>query len=193
MTEPNTTPTDAEKLQAILDAEADEELRAIIDAMTKELGGVGINDQQIALRLARTLHAKGVSTLTALPSRHDEGGLYQLFAGLTPAERLEAGDIIARREGHDPDSKGWPDWLHSIMGQVEHGDRIGQARTDLAASLAALAEASANVQQVCDTLREEYDVDFMEGGELTRLFTHHLAAADIAIRTAVRLNPVKED
>lgn len=170
----------------------DAELQRTLDTLIKDLGGCGITDQQIALRLARTLAAKGVSTIDALPDQNDPAKVYELFAGLTPAERLEAGDLIARRNGHDTDNNGWPQWLHNLLAEVENGDRIAEARADLKAALAALADAHRHVERICATLTEEYDVEYVEGGSLTSLFRHHLDQAGISIETAQALNPVKD-
>jgi hypothetical protein len=170
----------------------DDELQAAAEAMVKDLGDCGITDAQIALRLARTFITKGIATTSALPGIEDPAGILTLFAGLSSSERLEAGEIIARRAGHDPDVDNWPDWLERLLEQAHNIDRINASRQKLAAALKGLDKAHRAVQSVCADLEEEFDVEFVEGGDLSNLFRHHLEQAGIAIRTAVHLNPVKE-
>lgn len=150
--------------------------------------GVGITNPAITQRLADVLTTAGF-TADTLPSSAHGDAVCNLFTQLTPAERIELGEALALNTGHDVDNKGWPDWLTKQLTQAEHDDEIARTRDKFNTQLTDTLHAMRRLQATRRELIDLHDGDMAECGEL---FPHHLDQADIALRTAAALNPVKE-
>lgn len=167
----------------------DDELKAAADAMVDQLGNLGVTDAGIALRLARTLTAKGYTPSFLPTSRHGDSA-EELFRELDSSDRHELGGLIAAA---DPSTTGytWPAWLTNALERVENDDRITALRDVFNAALKDAVDAVAGVQRIHGSLVEAFDVEFAEGRDAV-LFETYLKKADLALRTASAINPIKE-
>jgi hypothetical protein len=167
----------------------DEELQAAAAAMVAQLGDLGITDAGIAARLAKTLTAKGY-TPDFLPGPGQGSSMDEIFSELDSSDRIALGDLIAER---DPSTAGdiWPKWLNSALESVENADRITALRQTFNTAINDAVAAVAAVGRIHNTLIEEFDVELAESRD-GDMFETYLKKAELALRTAAAVNPVKE-
>ncbi len=167
----------------------DDELKAAADAMVDQLGNLGVTDAGIALRLAKTLTSKGY-TPNFLPTSGHGDAAEELFRELDPSDRHELGDLISAADTSTT-GNAWPTWLTNALDRVEHDDRIATLRQTFNTALDDAVAAVAAVGRIHASLMEAFDVELAEG-RAGILFETYLQKADLALRTASALNPVKE-
>ena len=141
-----------------------------------------------AVRVMRALATHGFTVFNPPTSAHGAAAEIVMY-DLKPGEdrHLLCDLIAAKTSGLHGNSQPWPKWLQDAAISVENSDDIAIARREFRDALAAAERAIRKVRKIHDRLAGPlYDVEYAEGSDL---IPHHLAAADIAIRTAVQLNP----
>jgi len=141
----------------------------------------GLTDSSAATRIADALIAAGFTN--GFPSTAHGAAIDQVFASLCSADRVRLGDLITR----NANCSDWPKWLHAAMERAEHDDSLEDDRRTLVTQLRTLAQAMAAVHATHQRLVTGYDMEYAE----ETLFRTYLDQAELAIRTAIAVNPGK--
>lgn len=123
------------------------------------------------------------ATVKSIPT--DDAGLEQFIVDTRPEDRWLIAAWLKQQEGGD-----WEQRVDHIIEAIVHSNLIDHGRKELRATLADAARAVAAVRGIYHSLAVElYDVEYAEGGFL---FKHYLEQADLAIRTAAEVNPIRD-
>lgn len=139
------------------------------------------NDSIVPVRY----HQVRVIADNALPT--DRAALYTLLAATDQQGRNA---LLTRLESQVGVDQAWK-MFNSIDSEIRNGEQIAEARTDLRRQLHNVELALDAARRVHAQLTGDlYDVEYAEGGYLLR---HYLEATELAIRTAVAVNPCRDE